>query len=59
MSENLRIIIPRTKEDLEEIKKLDKKGKLVSVDSYPTVEQLNSIEIENKPKKLGISNIIK
>lgn len=48
--ELMKIIIPKTQKDIEELKKLDKEGKLVSGSSYPTKEQLDKISIEEANK---------
>ena len=43
MNSLLKIIIPKSDRDLEELKKLDQTGKLVSGSSYPTEDQMSSI----------------
>ena len=48
--EPIKVIIPKTKKDLEELEKLDKEGKLVSGGSYPTKEQMDKITPEETEK---------
>ena len=44
MVSNLRIIIPKSKKDLELLRQIDIAGKLVSGNSYPTKEQYDKEE---------------
>lgn len=51
MIESLKVIIPKTQKDFDELKKLDEEGLLVSGASYPTKEQLDKISIEEVNKE--------
>ena len=50
MIESLKVIIPKTQKDLDELNKLDEEGKLVSGSSYPTKEQMDKITPEETEK---------
>lgn len=48
----LRVLLPRTQEDLDEIRKLDEAGKLGHGDSpNPTLEQIAAYEAREKQRK--------
>lgn len=46
--QHINVIIPKTKEDLVALKKLDKEGKLITDANYPTKEQLDKMPGEEK-----------
>jgi hypothetical protein len=54
VTRKLKVVIPRTEKDLEELRRLDKAGKLASGSSYPTAGQLagrESVPVEKKQRR--------
>lgn len=54
----LKVMIPKSKKDLEELAKLDKEGKLVSGSTYPTEKQLSEFVDDVDPTVIEVSDTV-